>query len=102
MTCGFTVTSSLFTLAALASISLPLPASAQTGGTNVAFGYSFLRLLDDVDESLPLGWIVSFATPVNPSAPATSATTNAITANHSRLITGLLRLHNAEPPNTPR
>ena len=70
-----------------------VPASAQTGGTNVAFGYSFLRLLDDVDESLPLGWIVSFATPVNRSPVAL---VGEIAGNYRRENGVTLRLHTAQ------
>jgi hypothetical protein len=69
------------------------PASAQTGGTNVAFGYSFLRLLDDVDESMPVGWLVSFAAPVN----RTSIALVGEIAGNYRSDDGItLRLHTAQ------
>jgi hypothetical protein len=69
------------------------PASAQTGGTNVAFGYSFLRLLDDADENLPLGWLVSFATPVR-STPV--ALVGEIAGNYRRTDDITFRLHTAQ------
>ena len=68
-------------------------ASAQTGGTNVAFGYSFLRLLSDVDENLPMGWLVSFATPVQRSPVAL---VGEIAGNYRREDGITLRLHTAQ------
>ena len=43
------------------------PAAAQSNGPNVAFGYSFVRLLDDADYNVPVGWVVSVGAPIKGS-----------------------------------
>jgi hypothetical protein len=67
-------------------------ASAQTGpGANVAFGYSFLRLLDEEgDLNMPAGWLVSVAKPVGRS---TVSVVGEVAGNYKSEFGETLRLH---------
>ena len=45
-------------------------ASAQTTDATLGISYSFLRYLEGADFNLPVGWLISFATPIDRSAIA--------------------------------
>jgi len=45
-------------------------ASAQTTDTTLGISYSFLRFIEDPDFNLPVGWLLSFAKPIDRSAIA--------------------------------
>jgi hypothetical protein len=42
-------------------------ASAQTTDTSLGISYSFLRFLEGPDFNMPVGWLISFATPIDRS-----------------------------------
>ena len=44
------------------------PASAQTTDATLGISYSFLRFLEGADLNLPVGWLISFAKPIDRSA----------------------------------
>jgi len=46
------------------------PASAQTTDATLGISYSFLRFLEGADLNLPVGWLISFAKPIDRSAIA--------------------------------
>src|SRR6185503_20934507 len=43
-------------------------ASAQTTDATLGISYSFLRYLEGADFNLPVGWLISFAKPIDRSA----------------------------------
>ena len=45
-------------------------ASAQTTDATLGISYSFLRYLEGADFNLPVGWLISFAKPIDRSAIA--------------------------------
>lgn len=67
------------------------PIYAQSpGAANVGLSYSFLRLLDDADENMPTGWLVSFAQPVRGT---TLSIVGEAAGNYERDFGETLRLH---------